>query len=155
MTLEREALRDPSWWHWAATVPLLALHLAGVPWALPMAAGLCAAMAAGFLAVVRSPRPLPVQIRVAYLGLLLVGMLPWMGWVHWVQVAGTSAMVAIGYCPLARVLMLMAWNRSRPFTLAAVRHAFLESPTGGGLFRAILLERPGEESAAPSCSLRF
>lgn len=153
MTVDRETLKDPSWWHWAATVPLLVAHVAGgVAWALPAAAGLCASMALGFFAVVRSWRPFPVQIRAGYVALLLLGTLPWMGWLHVVQICGTTAMIAIGYCPLARMLMLLPWNRSGRFSPAVVRHAFMESPTGGGLFRVILL---GPAAAGASCSLKL
>lgn len=39
---------------------------------------LCAVMAGYYLARLRQWWPLPVQARLAYLGWLLVGLLPWM-----------------------------------------------------------------------------
>jgi len=156
MKVDREALRDVSWWHWAGTVPLLVGHFAGVAWALAAAAMLCAAVGCGFLVVTGSVRAFPVQIRVGYLVLLGVGVLPWMEWIHWVQLCGTSAMVMLGYCPLARMLMLLPWNRKERLDLRLVRHVFLVVPTGGGLVQAILVEEEARgESGALSCSLRF
>jgi hypothetical protein len=152
MQFDREAFRDPSWYHWTATIPLLGMHFAGIVWALPIAAVLCAMMASYYLPQVASLKAFPVQIRLAYLVVLGLGALPWMGWLHLLQLAGTSAMVLAGYCPLARTLMIMPWNRADRFGWSLVRHAFLESPTGGGLFRVMLLGDPAGET---SCSLRF
>jgi hypothetical protein len=45
-----------------------------------------------------------VQVRVAYMGLLAVGIVPWMQWVHRVQLFGSISMVTVGYCPLIRTL---------------------------------------------------
>src|SRR5690606_36286313 len=107
--LDLHALQDASWWHWAATVPLLAGHLAGIPVCLAAAMVLCGLMAVYFWAQVRDVRPMPVQVRLAYLALLLAGTLPALAWVHWVQVVGTSAKVLVGYCPLVRMLTLLPW----------------------------------------------
>ena len=40
-SINHAVLTDPSWWHWAFTIPLLGLHVRGVPWALWAAIGLC------------------------------------------------------------------------------------------------------------------
>jgi hypothetical protein len=124
---------DVSWWHWGLTIPLLAAHLAGYSWAIPIAMGLCGTMGLYFLLRLRRLRPYPVQVRIVYLGLLLIGTLPWMQWVHWVQLAGTTAMVTVGYCPLIRILSLAPLNRTKPLTPALVWRAFVQEPCAGGL----------------------
>jgi hypothetical protein len=146
-SINRSVLQDISWWHWALTAPLLAAHLAGVEWALAAAIMLCGLVGGYFYARVGQWRPYPVQIRLAYLGLLLVGSLPAMAWLHWVQVFGTTAMVMVGYCPLARALNLLPWNRNEPFTLALVWRSIFRDPTAGGIFQ------DSNESGA-ACSLR-
>lgn len=127
-------LTDPGWWHWAATVPLLAAHLLGSPRAGEAALALCIAMSLYFLPGARGLRPFAVQVRLAFAVLLLLGLLPAMGWIYVAALAGTVARVLVGYCLLARVLQLVWFNRSEPLTSALLRRVFL-APPDGGLFR--------------------
>ena len=103
------------------------------PGAIEAALLLCVAMAIYYFLRVRRLRPFPVQVRVAYFAWLLMGLLPAMAWMHYVALAGTTAMVTVGYCPLARTLSLLWFNRVEPFTLTLVRRVLL-SPPDGGLF---------------------
>lgn len=132
---DRAVFSDSSWWHWALTVPLLARSLGGETWAMPLAIALCIFMITYFRARIGAWRPLPVQVRVAYLALLVVGMLPLQQWLHWVQLCGTSSMVLFGYCPLARMLGLAPWNRTQPITRRLVWKAMVKDPCAGGLVR--------------------
>lgn len=148
--LNPQVLRDPSWWHWAATVPLLAAHFAGATWAVPTAIALCTAMIAYYFARVRHWKPPPVQIRVGYLVLLVAALLPAMGWINAVQLVGTTAMVSVGYCPLARMLSLLSWNRRERLSWSLVGAAIV-APLRGGI---VSLQCHGSEhGAAASCSL--
>lgn len=135
ISLDRHVLTDVSWWHWVLTIPLLAAHLASVDGALKVTMVLCAAATVYFCVKAGGLRPYPVQIRLAYLSLLLLGMLPAMSWINWVQLVGTTAMVVFGYCLLARTLSLAPWNRTQPLRRSLVRYAFLEQPCAGGLVR--------------------
>jgi hypothetical protein len=139
-------LTDPSWWHWAATVPLLAGHLAGLPGCLAAAIVLCGAMAIYFWTHVRGIRPMPVQVRLVYLAMLLLGTLPGMSWLHWVQLVGTTAMIVFGYCPLVRMLTLLPWNRTDPIQLEWLVR-LITSPAAGGLFNFA-----ETAAASPACS---
>jgi hypothetical protein len=148
-------LKDPSWWHWVITIPLLVASLAGVSWAMPAAVMLCGGAAAGYYAHVRWWRPFPVQVRLAFLVLLFAGALPWMTWLHVVQLCGTSAMVTIGYCPLARLLTLTPWNRDEPFTKAALWRALAVLPRHAGLLRPAKQALQVEAARSlQSCSLQ-
>lgn len=125
-----EVLLDPSWWHWTATIPLLVLTLAGHPWACWIAIGLCAVVGAYYFYNIKQMQPYPVQLRVAYVVVLLCGMLPGMNWFYWVPLVGTMAMVLVGYCSLRRLLSLAPWNRSGPFSFARFWHVFVCVPCG-------------------------
>ena len=149
LTIDREVLHDPSWWHWAATIPLLAAGLAGIPWAIPVAMMLCAIMALYYFVELKELRPMPVQVRLAFFGLLAAGALPWMQWLHWVQLLGTTAMVTVGYCPLIRMLSLTSMNRTEPLTRSLVWRVFVHQPCAGGLVRW----PDNSVSSGPSCSL--
>jgi len=130
-TIDATRLRDPGWLHWAATAPLLAAHVAGVGGAIEAAMGLCLIAAGGQYVVHDSARAMPVQVRLAFLALLAVGLAPGMWWMHWSQLAGTSAMVIVGYCPLVRMLTLLPWNRRETLTRAFACRVFAAAPTGG------------------------
>ncbi len=60
--LDVQVFRDPAWLHWTATVALLVDAIAGVSWALPLAAAQCSAMALAAWLKLRSWRAFPVQI---------------------------------------------------------------------------------------------
>ena len=44
---------------------------------------------------------------------------------------GLGTNVLFGYCPLARMLHLMPWNRDEPFTLDLLRRVIVTPPTRG------------------------
>ena len=76
-----------------------------------------------------------LRVRVGFLGLLIVGQIPYLGWVNWVQMAGITALLTIGYCPLARILSLMPWNRTRPMSWNLFATAIFSPPVEGSILR--------------------
>jgi hypothetical protein len=87
----------------------------------------------------------PVQVRTAYLSMLVAGLWEPFHWVHWLQLAGTTARVVIGYCLLARTLSLAPWNRRQPLSPDLITRTFLSIqatvPPCGAVFRQMSLER--------------
>jgi hypothetical protein len=94
---------------------------------------LCAVMVTYFFVRLQQLRPFPVQVRFAYLGLLAAGTLPWMKWIHLLQLGGTTTMVTIGYCPLIRLLRLMPMNRTELLTRSLIWRVLVLEPCVGGL----------------------
>lgn len=134
---------DWTWWAWTMTSVLLASGLAGVQEAFIGAMVLSAAQ--GLILWVRegNPAAFAVQLRVAYLLLLLVAYPAPMRWLYWLPTIGTFALVIFGYCLLARVLSLMPWNSREPYTLDRLRRTFFSAPDLGRLSHA-----PGGASCA-------
>ncbi|MCU0804823.1 MAG: hypothetical protein MUF79_07020 [Burkholderiales bacterium] len=122
--------RSVAWWYWLATVALLgaALSLPSAP-AMALVVALTAFQATHFRIRTGDWRAFPVQVRAAFLVLLLAGLWPPLGFVNWLQLAGTAVRVVFDYCALARTMSLMPWNRSAPLGLAALRHAYLMPPS--------------------------
>jgi hypothetical protein len=116
--------RDMGWWYWLVTDIALAYGLLGGPFGFAPVIGITLVQAGHYLTRERSLRAFPVQVRLGYLGLLLLGQWLPLTFIYWIQLAGTSAMVCFDYCPLARVLSLMPWNRRQPFTLSLVIQTF-------------------------------
>lgn len=160
--LDKRVWKDPSWWHWAVTIPLLTVNLAGYRWGMVVAMGLCVVAGGYFWYRLRQIQPFPVQVRIAYLAWSAIGLLPGMQWMLWIQLCGTSAMVAVGYCPLIRLLTLLPPNRSEPLSASLVWRAFAKEPCAGGLVKwnddASVPEgrccSPPTKTASLACSLR-
>jgi len=77
--------------------------------------------------------------------MLILGLWGPLHWIHWVQLAGTTARVLVGYCLLARTLSLAPWNRRQTVSFALIRRTFLSLqaavPSCGDVFRRMSLER--------------
>ena len=117
------------WWYWLATaLPLAGWLVAGAPEGLAGAVGVTAVQTAHFALRARDPTAFQVQVRVVYLLLLLAGTADPLRFVHWLQLAGTTAMLTVDYCPLARIVSLAPWNRHEPLTLEALRRTALTPP---------------------------
>jgi hypothetical protein len=130
---------DIAWWYWAALALLLAAETIWPATALA-AVGLGVVQSVHFYARTERMGALPVQVRATYLGLLVAGLWPPLAFIHWLMLGGTLARVAFDYCPLARTLALMPWNRTQPLTLRLVRCAYLTPPVEGSILA--VLARP-------------
>lgn len=129
--------RHISWWYWLATAPLLIAGLSGRTEAFYYAMALTVMQWIHFGLRDRSLVSFPVQVRAGYLGLLLLGQWDPFYFIYYIQLAGTSAMVLFGYCPLARLLSLMPWNRREPFSLSLVKRTILSPPTRGSILQGL------------------
>ena len=125
--------RTTSWWYWLGTAALLAASLGRLPGALSAVLILCVAQTLHFRLSEGSIAAFPVQVRLAYLALLLAGLWEPLRAIHWIQFVGTMALVLTGYCLTARALSLMPWNREQPLSLALVRETFLALPKRGNV----------------------
>jgi hypothetical protein len=129
--------RHLGWWYWLLTAVLLAAGLAGYTDSFPLAIGLTVVQLTHFAIRERSFRAFPVQVREGYLVLLLLCWPAPMNALYILPLAGTCALLIFGYCPMARMLSLLPWNRSGRLDLAALRRAFLTPPVHGSI-----LQRP-------------
>ena len=129
--------RHISWWYWLATIPLLVAGLTGRNEAFYYAMALTVVQWIHFALRDRSLASFPVQTRVGYLGLLLLGQWDPFYFIYYIQLIGTSAMVLFGYCPLARMLSLMPWNCREPFSLSLMKRTFLSPPVRGSILQGL------------------
>jgi hypothetical protein len=120
--------KDWTWWAWTVTTVLLVVGLCGYSVAFIGAMVLTAVQ--GVILLVRdgSFAAFSVQLRVAYLILLIAAYPPTMRWLYWLPIVGTFALVVFGYCLLARVLSLMPWNSGEAYTLQRFRRTFFSAP---------------------------
>jgi hypothetical protein len=121
------------WWYWLATDGLLIGSVAGWRWGAYPVITLTVIQAVHYLIRERRIAAFPVQVRLGYLLLLVLGMYPPLSFIHWIQLAGTTAVVTVGYCPLARIMVLMPWNRSRPLSVALAWNTLISPPVAGSI----------------------
>ena len=129
--------RETHWWYWAVTDVLLVGGLWGWPPGFWPVIGLTLVQVLHYLGRERSLSAFPVQVRMAYLGLLLLGQWDPFYFVYWVQLTGTTAMVLVDYCALARFLSLMPWNRREPLSRSMVLRTFLSPPVKGNILQGL------------------
>ncbi|MEA1988288.1 MAG: hypothetical protein U9N57_03620 [Pseudomonadota bacterium] len=78
-----------------------------------------------------------VQVRIAYLLLLIVALYPPLFFIFYLQIMGTTAMVLGNYCFLARLMSLMPWNSTKDFSLDLIKETFFSKPVNGSVQYAI------------------
>jgi len=121
-------LDDWTWLVWAVTAALLWVGLFAWYEAFYVVIGLTVVQT---LVVMMRKQPgvgFAVQLRIAFLALLLVCLIPQMSWLFWVPAIGLVALVVFGYCLLARMLSLLPWNRSEPITIGLLGRTFFSRP---------------------------
>lgn len=125
--------------YWQLTALLLVAHFAGWAHAMPLAIALTAWQAAHVALFRRTLWTLDVQVRIAYTGLLMLGSVAPLWPIHVVQLIGVNALLVCEYCLLARLLVLMPWNRNEPLTALLIRRALLTPPASQAIHRLLNL----------------
>ena len=126
-----------AWWYWAATTLLLTGVVAGNNESLHAVIILNAVQVIHFILREKSLTAFPVQVRIAYFGLLLLAQAPWMFWIFWWQLIGTAAMVLFDYCFLARCMSLMPWNKTEDYSMELVKRTFVSAPVKGNVLQGL------------------
>lgn len=125
--------------YWQLTALLMAAHFAGWAHGMSLAIALTAWQGLHLAGVRRTLRTLDVQVRIGFLGLLMLGSAGPLWPIHLVQFIGVNALLVVDYCLLARLLVLMPWNRIEPLTARLVRRALFMPPAPGAIHRQLNL----------------
>ena len=125
------------WWYWAATTILLIGVVAGNTLSLKAVIALNAIQVIHFILREKSLVAFPLQVRITYFGLLFLAQAPFMFWIFWWQLIGTSAMVLFEYCFLARCLSLLPWNKKESYSLELIKRTFLSGPVKGNILQGL------------------
>ena len=125
------------WVYWFATDISLAMGL--TIWPEMLFVSMLLVLLHGIHLYIISPYvfSFPMQVRLVYLGLLVLGQLPYCSWINWVQLVGTTVLLSLDYCPLARILSLMPWNRSLVLSWKFVCAVFLSRPVKGSIIEHV------------------
>ena len=129
--------RALSWWYWLVTVILLSAGVSGWAPGFLLAIGLTAVQLLHFILRERSVTAFPVQVRFAYLLLLLLALPAPLQLIYWIPMIGTWAQVLLGYCTMARLVSLLPWNRQEPITPGLLKRTFLSAPVRGNILQGL------------------
>ena len=128
-----------TWWIWAMAAGLLVWGLTGQVLAREGAMALALLQAIGYLSVHRSVKHFPTQLRIAYAIWMAAGLVPPLFVIYWILAAGTSARVLTGYCAMARLLLLLPWNRSVSLSWRRIRIIACHPPIDGSVLSGLPL----------------
>ncbi len=129
-------LNEMSWWYWLVTGVMLAQAMFQGSFGFAPVLAFTAVHTLHYLVREGSVNAFPVQVRIGYLAWMWAGLWGPLGFFHWIQLAGTTAAVLVDYCPMARLMSLMPWNRRSPLTLRLVLRTFLRPPVRGSILDA-------------------
>ena len=77
-------------------------------------------------------RPFPVQVRIGYVVWVAVGTyVPYMVILMYITLVGLATNLFLDYCPLARMMYLLPWNRDEKISFDLARRVFLSAPVSG------------------------
>lgn len=134
------------WSYWAAVCAGLMVGLAGRPEGYWVAAAVSSLQLLHYLWLRGSFSAFPVQVRLAYLAMMLLDLLwPPMAWHLWVMAFSTLVLVLTDWCMLSRLMALLPWNRREPLSWELARRTFFTGPVSGSI-----LDRPRAPSPAPA-----
>jgi len=126
-------LRSLTWWTWAAFAVLLGLAMCGITELRHVVLFLASILAAAYFMRHRSLSHFPTQVRVAYFLWMAASFIPQLVPMFWIQSAGTISLVLFGYCPMARSLLLLPFNRTVPLSPQRVMKIIFHPPTAGSV----------------------
>ena len=135
----RLKVSEPTWWIWASLSLLLIAGLAGYEEARYAAMVVACCQALAWLARHRSIAHFPTQVRTAYAIWMAASFVPLLTPMFWIQAAGTTLLVLVGYCPLARMLLFLPTNRTVPLTLRRAARIVVHPPTAGSVLQDLKL----------------
>jgi hypothetical protein len=143
-------MKDIAWWYWLVSAVSLTAGVAGWHWGFCIVGTIATVQIVHFTVRTGSLTSFPVQIRLTYLAILIAAAPAAMQWMYWVPTMGTWALVTVGYCPLARMLSLMPWNRQGPLTLARVIFTITAPPEPGNVMHGLSVKDSG---CGAACSM--
>jgi len=125
------------WFYWAITDILLILGVTIDPQFLYWAITFNVIQVFHFYWLTPQINNFAVQVRIAYLLLLIVALYPPLFFIFYLQIIGTTAMVLGNYCFLARLMSIMPWNSTKDFSLDLVKETFFSKPVNGSVQHSI------------------
>ncbi|HXD44373.1 MAG TPA: hypothetical protein VN655_04490 [Pseudolabrys sp.] len=125
--------------NWAILAGLMLWSLTGQTLARDLAMSFAVLQALRSLLVYRDIMYFPTQLRIFYVVWMAAGLVPHLFALYLILTAGTAARALTGYCAMARLLLLMPWNRSVPLTWRRIKIIAFHPPVRGSVVNGLPL----------------
>ncbi len=125
--------KDMIWWYWLITDVLLIMEVSIGANGLALAIALTLVQVVHFYRIEGAVNGFATQVRIAYLLLLVLALWQPLYELLYLVIIGTSAMVLVNYCFLARFMSLMPWNHDQAYSWAMMRDTFFSKPVTGSV----------------------
>lgn len=125
--------KDMIWWYWLITDMLLIMEVSIGANGLALAIALTLVQVVHFYRIEGAVSGFATQVRIAYLLLLVLALWQPLYELLYLVIIGTSAMVLVNYCFLARFMSLMPWNHDQAYSWAMMRDTFFSKPVTGSV----------------------
>ncbi len=99
------------WWFWAFIGGGIGLGLLGWAPGFSIALGVSIGNLLYYIFKDQSLISFAVQVREVWLVLMLLALIPWLSWFYYLLFIGMVLVVFFDRCGIARVLVLMPWNK--------------------------------------------
>ncbi len=103
--------QELDWWFWAVIGATIGLGLVGFSWGYTVALCVSAANLVYYVAKDKSLVSFAVQVREVWLVFMIIAMLLGVMWFYLLLFIGMILVVFFDRCGIARVLILMPWNK--------------------------------------------
>lgn len=130
-------IKDHGWWYWLASTLCLWLAVTTTPAAYEWALVIAVVQLIHFTLAEGGIHRFPAQIRLGYFSFLLLAMPEGFEWLLWVPAIGTLLRVVFGYCIMARMLMMLPFNRHVALSWKFVKEAFFTPPIRGNIMHGL------------------
>jgi hypothetical protein len=125
------------WSYWFITVVSVAIAMFIMPSAIYLAIGITAIHTLHFQLKQPGITAFPIQVRISYIGLLSLGLIPEFSWIYWILLIGGSVKLITSYCPLARLVSLMPWNRTQSMSWRLLKRVILTPTISGSAIQLV------------------
>ena len=129
--------RELNWWYWSVTVCLITTGIAGYEFGFILATFVTIFQLLHFAIREHSIASFTVQVRFWYLVLLIAALPESLQKLYWILAVGTWVRQIFGYCMMARIVSLLPWNRTQPFSLKLLLTTFCTRPVRGNILQAL------------------
>lgn len=119
------------WWYWVVSWLLIVSGLLGWEKGFVWVTVLSGWQILHYAVLEKSLGTLPVQVRIGFFLLALAGLK--FHFLYWLPAVGLLARTTVDYCFLARVMSLIPWNLTEPFSLKLLKKRIFSPPTNGSI----------------------
>lgn len=129
--------RSLSWWIWLSLTLTIAADISGFNAGNNLTNLIAIGQAVAWIVHYRSVTRFSCQVRIVFVIWIALSSIPTLGILSWSLLAGLLLSTFFGYCPIARMLVFLPFNRQNPLTFAKAGQILFHPPVATSLSEAL------------------